>query len=38
MMGGAAPYGAAMMGSPCGWLLIVAIIIIVLAAFGFIFR
>jgi hypothetical protein len=38
MMGGAAQCGAAMMGSPYGWLLIVALIIIVLAASGFIFR
>jgi hypothetical protein len=38
MMGGAAQCGAAMMGSPYGWVLIVAFIVIVLAVFGFIFR
>ncbi len=38
MMGGAAQCGAAMMGSPYGWVLIVAFIVVVLAVFGFIFR
>ncbi len=38
MMSSAAQCGAALLGSPYGWVLIVAIIIIVLAAFGFIFR
>jgi hypothetical protein len=37
-MGGAAQCGAAMMGSPYGWVLIVAFIVIALGAFGFIFR
>ena len=38
MMGGAAQCGAAMMGSPYGWVLIVAIIVIVLGVFGFIYQ
>lgn len=38
MMGGAAQCGAAMMGSPYGWVLIVAIVVIALGVFGFIFR
>ena len=38
MMGGAAQCGAAMMGSPYGWVLIVALIVIALGMFGIIFR
>ena len=37
MMGGAIQCGAAAMGSPFGWLLIVALILVVLAAFGILF-
>ncbi len=37
MMGAAAQCGAAVMGSPFGWVLIVAIIVAVLAAFGILY-
>ena len=37
MMGGAMQCGAAVMGSPFGWVLIVALILVVLAAFGILF-
>jgi len=37
MMGGAMQCGAAAMGSPFGWVLIVALILVVLAAFGILF-
>ncbi len=37
MMGTAAQCGAAVMGSPFGWVLIVAIIVVVLAAFGILY-
>ncbi len=37
MMGGAAQCGAAMMGSPYGWGLIVALVLVVLVAFGALF-
>ena len=37
MMGATAQCGAAMMGSPYGWMLIVAIVVIVLFAFGMLF-
>ncbi|MCL4395848.1 MAG: hypothetical protein M1482_13775 [Chloroflexi bacterium] len=37
MMGGAMQCGAAAMGSPFGWALIVALILVVLAAFGILF-
>ncbi len=37
MMGGAMQCGAAVMGSPFGWVLIVALILVVLAAFGIFF-
>lgn len=37
MMGGAMQCGAAAMGSPYGWALIVALILVVLAAFRILF-
>ncbi len=37
MMGSAMQCGAAVMGSPFGWVLIVALILVVLAAFGIFF-
>jgi hypothetical protein len=37
LMGGAMQCGATMMGSPYGWVLIVALILVVLAAFGILF-
>ncbi len=37
MMGGAMQCGAAAMASPFGWVLIVALILVVLAAFGILF-
>ena len=37
MMGGAIQCGAAVMESPFGWVLIVALILVVLAAFGILF-
>lgn len=37
MIGAAAQRGAAAMGSPYGWTLVVALVVIVLVAFGLIF-
>ncbi len=37
-MGGMMHGTAAMLGSPYGWLVIVALVLIILAAFGFLFR
>ena len=34
MMGGAMQCGAAMVGTPYGWVLILALVLVVLAAFG----
>lgn len=38
MMSGMMHGGAAMMGSPYGWILIVALIVVALAIFGLLFR
>lgn len=38
MMGGAAQCGTALMGSPYGWMLIVAVVVIALGVFGILFR
>lgn len=37
MMGGAMQCGAAAMGSPYGWVLIIALILVALAAFALVF-
>ena len=37
MMGATAQCGAAMLGSPYGWMLIVALVVIILIAFGMMF-
>lgn len=37
MMGAAAQCGAGIMGSPYGWTLIVAVVVIVLVVFGMVF-
>ena len=37
MMGAAAQCGAAMMGSPYGWVVIVALVLVILAVFGIAF-
>ncbi len=38
VMGGMMHGTAAMLGSPYGWLVIVTLVLIILAAFGFLFR
>ncbi len=37
LMGGAMQCGAAAMGSPYGWMLIVVLVVVVLAVFGILF-